>query len=127
MGFTLGARPFPLLSIRYGITDRKSRQHEPSPTDNRLQSYTGELAYNYSGWYPLFRYQRFDYQDRVSKTSEYSSDFYFLEMRKSFTSGSYAWANGDWNRYRKKPPDSATDTCTFRLGGGIIDLSPPWD
>ena len=123
MGFTLGARPFPLLSIRYGITDRKSRQHEPSPTDNRLQSYTGELAYNYSGWYPLFRYQRFDYQDRVSKASEYSSDFCFLEMRKSFTGGSYAWANGDWNRYRKKTPDSVTDTYTLRLGADYRPFS----
>jgi len=124
LGFRLGALSFPLLSVRYGITDRKSRQHEPSPTDNRLQSYTGELTYTYSGWYPLFRYQRFDYQDQESQTSEYTSDFYFLELRKSFWGGSYGWANGEWNRNEKKTPHSVTDTYSLRLGADYRLFSP---
>ena len=123
LGFRLGALPFPMLSLRYGITDRESRRHDPSPTDNLLQSYTGELTYTYSGWYPLFRYQRFDYQDQESQTSEYASDFYFLELRKTFWGGSYAWANGEWTQYEKRSPDSVTDTYTLRLGADYRPFS----
>jgi hypothetical protein len=123
LGFRLGAPPFPLLSLRYGITERESRHDQPSKTDNQLESYTAEFSYNYWGWLPLFRFQRFDYEDRVSPASDYQSDLYFLELRKSFKNGSYAWVNGDWSRYERRSPDSYTDTYTLRLGADYRPLS----
>gem|GEM_PF-2914433 len=115
-GLRLGAPPFPLLTLRYGIGEKESRHPRPSPTDNRLQSYTAELSSGYRGWLPIIRYQRYDYDDQVTPSSDYTSDLYFLELRRTFGDGSYTWANGEWNRYRRYDPSSITDTYTLRLG-----------
>jgi len=123
LGLRLGAPPLPLLSLRYGITDARSRSHFPSETDNRMQNWTAEITYTYASWYPIIRYQRFGYEDRANPASDYHSDLYFLELRKSFTNASYAWINGDWTRYRKNSPDSITDTYTVRLGADYRPIS----
>lgn len=123
LGFRVGADPFPLVSLRYGITDNKSQRDQPAETENQLQSYTGEITYSYANWYPIFRYQRFDYQDRVSPASESLADIYFLELRRSFSGGSYGWVNGEWDKVHKKAPITTTDTYTARLGADCRPFS----
>ncbi|MDH7499977.1 MAG: SdrD B-like domain-containing protein, partial [candidate division NC10 bacterium] len=116
LGLRVGAPPFPLLSFRYGVTERESRRHSPTKTDSRLQNYTAEISYDYWAWHPLFRFQRFTYEDRFNRASDYQSNLYFLEVRKGFADSSYAWVNGEWNRYEWIDSDSVTDTYTLRLG-----------
>lgn len=123
LGLRLGAPPFPLTSFRYGVTERESHHAHPTETDSRLENYTAEISYAYWGWNPLFRFQRFDYEDRVHRASDYQSDLYFLELRKGFADSSYTWVNGEWNRYEKRSPDSVTDTYTLRLGADYRPLS----
>ena len=116
LGLQLGGTSLPLLTVRYGFTERKSRHDEPSKTDNRLQSYTGEITYSYRGWFPILRYQHYDYRDSATRASEYNSDLCYLELRKTFGNGSYSWISGDWNRYWSRSADSVTNTYTVRLG-----------
>ena len=122
-GFRLGAPPFPLLNLRYGITEAKSQPHSPTKTDSGMQNWTGEVTYSYGSWYPILRYQRFDYEDQASPSSDYQSDLYFLELRRSFANASYAWVNGGWTRYGEKSPGSVSDGYTVRLGADYRPIS----
>jgi hypothetical protein len=122
IGFSFFNPKYPSLFLTYDVIDQKTRSSIPNPIDNQTATLSSEIRYQYRDWNPYFRYRRVDYQDEVSRASEYVQNVGTLGLRKDLWAGTFIYGEGEVDR--KKYEDHGEDSrVSGKLGVNVFTSS----